>query len=47
MGTYNKEAPVAVDSVHQPPEQIVHRIECMGVYWPSLRKDVYNYIRGC
>ena len=47
MDTYIQEAHVAVGNIHQPLEKKLQGIECMGVYWPSLRKDVYKYGRGC
>ena len=47
MGLYIQEAHVAIGDFHQPPKQILQRLEHMGVYWPSMRKDVYDYARGC
>ena len=47
MSSYIQEAHVAIGNVHQSPEQTLQRIERMGVYWPSMRKDVYDYVRGC
>ena len=46
MGPYVQEAHVAMGNVHQPPEQKLQRIKCMGMYQPSTRKDVYNYVKG-
>ena len=47
MSSYIQEAHVAIGNIHQPPEQTLRRIEHMGVFWPSMRKDVYDYVRGC
>ena len=47
MGSYIQEAHVAIGNVHQHLEQTLQRIQHMGVYWPSMRKDVYDYVRGC
>ena len=45
--SYVQEAHVTMGNVHQHLKKTLQRRECMGVYWPSMRKDVYDYTRGC
>ena len=42
MDTYILEAHEIVGD-----EQTLQRIEPMGVCWPYMRRDVYDYVRGC
>ena len=44
---YLEQAHVAIGNMHMAPEQTLRRVERMGVFWPSMRKDVYDYVRGC
>ena len=46
METNIQEAHVAMGNILQPLEKTLQRIECMGVYWPSMSKDVYDDVRG-
>ena len=45
--SYLEQAHVAIGNIHMTPEQTVRRIERMGVYWPTMKKDVYDLVRGC
>ena len=42
-----EQAHIAFGNIHISPDQTIRRIECMGVYWPTIRKDVYDYVRRC
>ena len=45
--TYLNKAHVAVGNIHFAPEQTLRRVEHMGVFWPTMRQDVYSYVRAC
>ena len=45
--SYLEQAHVAIGNIHMAPDQTLKRIDRMGVYWPTIRKDVYDYVRGC
>ena len=38
---------MAIGNIHFAPEQTIKRIERMGVYWPTMKQDVYNHVRAC
>ena len=40
-------AHVAIGDMHLSPKQTLNRIKQMGVYWPTMYKDVHKYIREC
>ena len=44
---YVEQAHIALNNIHISPDQTIRRIERMGVYWPTMRKDVYTYLRRC
>ena len=44
---YVEQAHIAIDNIHISPNKTIQRIECMGVYWPMMRKDVYAYECRC
>ena len=44
---YVEQAHIALGNIHISPDQTIRRIEHMGVYWPTMRKDVYAYVRRC
>ena len=44
---YVEQAHIALGNIHISPNETIRRIECMGVYWPTMRKDVYAYVRRC
>ncbi|NHV87669.1 hypothetical protein HA385_24110, partial [Escherichia coli] len=42
-----KQAHVAMGNIHRSPESTLRRVKWMGVYWPSMKTDVYDYVRAC
>ena len=44
---YMEHAHIVVKNLHLSPKQTVRRIERMGVYWPTMNKDVHEYMREC
>ena len=44
---YVEQAHIALGNIHISPDQTIRRIERMGVYWPTMREDVYAYVRRC
>ena len=40
-------AHVAIGNMHLPPKQTLKRIQRMGVYWPTVYRDVHKHIREC
>ena len=44
---YLNKAHVAVGNIHFAPEQTLRRVERRGVFWPTMRQDVYSYVRAC
>ena len=44
---YLKQAHVAMGNIRVSPNQTIRRIEHMGVYWPTMRKDIYAYVQRC
>ena len=47
VGDYIVQAHIAVRNIHVAPEQTIRRLDKMGVYWPSYRKDIYQHVRNC
>ena len=45
--SYLKQEHVAIGNIHVTPKQTVRRIKRMGVYWPTMKKDVYDFVREC
>ena len=44
---YVEQAHIALGNIHISPDQTIRKIERMGVYWPTMRKDVYAYVHRC
>ena len=44
---YMEHAHIAIGSMHLSPKQTLRRIGCMVVFWPTMTKDVHEYIREC
>ena len=44
---YVEQALIALGNIHISPDQTIRRIERMGVYWPTMRKDIYAYVHRC
>ena len=44
---YVEQAHIAIGNIHISPNETIKRIKCMGVYWPTMRNDVYAYVRRC
>ncbi len=42
-----EQAHVAIGNIHFSPQQTLKRVERMGVYWPTMKKDVYDHVRRC
>ena len=38
---------VAIGNMHLSPKQTLKRIQRMGVYWPTMYRDVHKHIREC
>ena len=46
-GIYVEQAHIAIGNIHISPNDTIRRVERMGVYWPTMRKDVYACVRRC
>ena len=44
---YLENAHVALDNMHLSPKQTLKRVQRMGVYWPTMYRDVHKHIREC
>ena len=44
---YIEQAHIALGNIYISPDQTIRRINRMGVYWPTMRKDVYAYVHRC
>ena len=44
---YMQMAHVTIGNVHFSLTITLYRIAKMGVYWPTIYKDVHEFIRGC
>ena len=44
---YLENAHVALGNMHLSPKQTLKRDQRMGVYWPTMYKDVHKHIREC
>ena len=42
-----EQAHIALGNIHISPDQNIKRIERMGVYLPTMRKDVYAFVCRC
>ena len=46
IGTSLEQAHIALGNIHMSPRQTLKRVERMGVYWPTMRKDIYSYVQN-
>ena len=44
---YLDRAHVAIGNIHFAPKQTLRRIKRMGIFWPTMKQDVYSYVRAC
>ena len=44
---YLEQAHIAIGNMNLSPKQTLKRIKRMGVYWPTMDKDVHEHIREC
>ena len=44
---YVEQAHISLGNIHISLDQTIRRIERMGVYWSTMRKDVYAYVCRC
>ena len=44
---YLEWAHIAIGNMRLSPKQTLNRIKRMGVYWPTIYKDVHEHIREC
>lgn len=44
---YMTSAHVAMGNIHFALDQTIKRIERMGVFWPTMRKDVFTLVNAC
>ena len=44
---YLEQAHIALGNIHMSPRQTIKRVERMGVYWPTMRKDIHSYVQNC
>ena len=44
---YLEQAHVALGNIHMSPRQTMKRVERMGVYWPTMRRDIHSYVQNC
>ena len=47
IGMYLERAYIALGNIHMSPRQTMKRVERMGVYWPTMRKDIHSYVQNC
>ena len=40
-------AHIDVGNIHLSPNQTLKKIKRMGVYWPTMYKDVHEHIKEC
>ena len=44
---YLEQAHIAIGNIHISLEKTIKQIECMGVYWSSMRKEIHTYVQRC
>ena len=44
---YMEDVHIAIGKMHLSPKQTLIRIGRIGIYWPTMNKDVHKYIREC
>ena len=44
---YPEQAHITLGNIHMSPRQTIRRVERMGVYWPTMRKDIPSYVNNC